>query len=490
MSTRTSRERAPYLPKAADLKDEPLEGSQDEPLEGSQLPWLLRSWRDRVAGVDRAQAAALVNRESGTIWAWESDNDRRCPKLGLIQRLDQGYGADGALAELALAIDTPASPLPPRRSWAHNFPGPSGPVWAWLRPSPGGNRIQATVTWGLLVATIDDPCDQMGLFVTAPVSVSNPAVQVVLECPGSVDFGTGEIPEALGPPVIDGIVRLGLIQDRAYAHEFVRRLVTAGKRLQRPIPGGLRGFGKVVVVAHRRIAASRNGPSEREDLTAREPPVALAGQGCFSGGQFAALREARAMSGKARRIAAERASELEPPTWFTVEQLRGLEEERQPRGVDYPRARLDTIYRADGFTCSERVDPVVERNSATANAAIRYSVVFPEFWVGPVWITFEADDGAIGDVELNWPPWRKPLTLRSGTTVSTRRAVSTSEPLRVDVPRTWSIEAGMGMHPGAIDVSDGWSPGGAEEDSTLWGYSPLYDAVARAWARRAGRARD
>jgi len=46
--------------------------------------------------------------------------------------------------------------------------------------------------------------------------------------------------------------------------------------------------------------------------------------------------------------------------------------------------------------------------------------------------------------------------VRSGTVVTFRRSGVEGSPLVVRFPADWSIGAGMGAYPGAIDVNTGW----------------------------------
>jgi hypothetical protein len=413
-----------------------------------------------------------------TVKKWESGHHG--PDVTYIRALDAAYAANGVLAELAMAVDTPvATAIPPRRAWAHNFQLDGGPVWAWIRPTADSTVVRASITWGPVALTIDQRCDDHGVLITSPVSVKNPAVCVALEDPGWVDFGKGVIPDELGLPTIDGLRCVELLRDREYL--YVAAVTLLGDGRFRGIASGASRASEALrslrQIAERRLRGKATGDVWRdwEDLTTEAPLRSLAGQGEFSGDQFRELREARAMS---RRAAANRASELPPPTRISEDEIRGIEEGRRSR-ADLLRARLDMAYRADGFTLTEPVRCELHDGVAT-DGATRYAAIFPAFWVGPVWITFRAMDprDEAGDVELRWWPWRKRLFLRSGTTVTTRRGTPDLTQLFIDVPRGWAVEAGVGMHPEAIDVSHRWSPdrrGSVVELQRL--YAPIHERL-------------
>jgi len=86
-------------------------------------------------------------------------------------------------------------------------------------------------------------------------------------------------------------------------------------------------------------------------------------------------------------------------------------------------------------------------------------ITFPEFWTGPIWLqTHGPNPGATGRVDLDWYPWRRRQTLRSGAVLTTRRATTNAPPLRVTVPPRWFLTAGTGAPPTALDVNRGWHP--------------------------------
>ena len=144
------------------------------PSEALELPGLLRTWRRQVAGLSQAKVVVDLSITKPALSMWE--NGRRTPDLASLEALDLAYGAEGALVDLALALNTPDA-LPARTTWAHSPQGPSTPRWAWLRPRPGRSSIEARLLWGAFAFDCSGPCSPHGLFVTSPISMPNPPVR-------------------------------------------------------------------------------------------------------------------------------------------------------------------------------------------------------------------------------------------------------------------------------------------------------------------------
>jgi hypothetical protein len=79
------------------------------------------------------------------------------------------------------------------------------PHWAWIRPAPGGRRVDALLLWGAFAFDCSGDCDDRGLFVISPISMPNPPVWVHLREPGWVDFGQGRIPDDMPAPTVDAL---------------------------------------------------------------------------------------------------------------------------------------------------------------------------------------------------------------------------------------------------------------------------------------------
>jgi hypothetical protein len=407
------------------------------------LPWLLRAWRRDIAQLSLEQAAAKVGISMSAVSQWETG--QRGTARGIsrrhLQALDDCYAADGALVDLALALGTPSG-LPPRTTWAHNFQGPGGPVWAWLRPGFGRHHTTARLLWGAFRFDCTQGGDARGLIVTSPTSMPNPAVWVHLRDPGWVDFGRGEVPETLGIPTLDalsgaqigdgghspaGLVSPAVIarfnHDPEWADEVLQFFGTRADLVTQVFNG---------TAAHDRIV----------NLTTQAPTTVSSET--LNIVDYRALRECRNLS---RAEVAAAATDLMPEEPITDDQVALLERGGNPR-PRFLRTRLDLLYRADGHTCLEVVKAQGSRSP--------YMVNFPDFWIGPVWFTFAAGSDPCGEARLEWGPNRKRMYLQAGTTVTCRRPTPEPVPFLVYCPDTWTVTAGMGAHPRARDINWGW----------------------------------
>ena len=172
------------------------------------------------------------------------------------------------------------------------------------------------------------------------------------------------------------------------------------------------------------------------------------GTGGFDAAEFRALRDARGLS---RLDVARLATGLWPDEPVSEDQLRMFEAGGRPRIRHLP-SRLDTIYRADGVSCRDRLAP---RSSHGARSPFVFDV--PPWWIGPIWVRFRAPGRkALGAARLEFGLHRKQLRVRAGTTVTCRRSIPEDEPLRVVCPGGWMVEAGVGWHPAARDANWGW----------------------------------
>jgi transcriptional regulator with XRE-family HTH domain len=397
---------------------------------------VLRTWRQHVAALSQEAAAARVGVSKGALSMWESG--KRRPSHTGLGALDTCYGAGGALVDVALALGTPRG-LPARHTWAHNPPGPSRPHWAWIRASPGSRRIRAHLRWAAFAFDCSEPCDDRGVVVAIPVSMPNPAAWVHLAEPGWVDFGRGEIPAALGIPVLDalggayvaggGHSAAGLVA-RPLVERFLGDLQFA--------TDVLRFFGDRPDLV--REVFSSGGGGGKVTLAKGQPRQAHEAARPFTGGQLRALREARGLS---QADVAVLVTALLPDRPVHDDQIRGVEQGRTPR-ARFLASRLDTVYRADGRTCREVVDVV--------------------------WLAFQAGERpSEGRVRLEWGPNVKDMVVSGPATVTCRRAQHDDGPLSVVCPAGWKVTGGMGQDPDARDVNFGWyragDPGPAEVTS-------------------------
>ena len=425
---------------------------------------ILRRWRESKnltqAAIGRIAVPEPVLHT--TVSQWESGRSSGLD-LPTVRAIDARFSAAGCFTDICAAAGTPQG-LDPDTDWFHNFQGPSGPCWGWAR-TPGPKPVAAFVDAGPFRLEFEVPPGD-GVFIQAHAFASNPAVTVHLGEPGWVDFGMGVVPTDLGVPVVPAIdfAIMGpaavsdpalsaayrhLLKDRfgADAGWFERFKATAGRRVE---------------VARRFLTQSaRATVSAASDLTAAQRAEDVE-QG-WGGPAYARLREARGLT---QADAVREVSDLEVDQALAAganggrsvsapisdDQLSRFEAGRSPR-VPQLRERLDMVYRADGRTC---FPPVTVRASGQG----RFEAVFPSYWIGPVWVRFTPPAGveltAVVRAVLVWKPWRKTLKLNHDVVVTCRRSDLESDPLIVDAPAGWAVSAGVGAHPCAVDVNEGW----------------------------------
>jgi len=408
---------------------------------------LLRAWRVDVARMTLAEAASRAGLAESTLSQWETGrrHARRVIAVDQLRALDTGYGAQGALADLVQACGTPSG-LPARITWAHNRQGPSRPGWAWLRPRPGAGQVTARLLWGAFRRDISQACDDRGAFVTAPVSMPNPAVWVHLREPGWVDFGEGVVPEALGVPVLDALSGAELSEGgHSPAGLVAPSLVDRFESDPAWADEVLAFFGARSDLVER-VFRTRDTGGRVSDLTGQRPGSAIRPPRSLPGSDYRRLREARGLS---RADVATLATALLPDDPVSDDQVAVVEAGGHPQSSYLP-ARVDSVYRADGQTCIEAV-PVRGTRSP-------FVVDFPLFWIGPVWFTLRAPPWRepVGDARVEWDRGFKRLRVRSGVTVCCRRPGPEPIPFRVVCPDGWTVTAGVGAHPDACDVNWGW----------------------------------
>jgi len=434
----------------------------------SELGELLARWRVDVAGRRATDVAGALGVARSAISNWESA--RRSPSATTLADLDRVFAAGGALVDLATALHSPQA-LPPRTIWWHNFVPSGGPVWAWIRPATPGLRTIITARWGVLGVRLEHQLHHQGLAITVPVSVSNPPARIEVDHPAWVDFGHGQIPDALGIPTVaaatalrhmapggDPTLQIFAAQLRPLIHSpwlaHIRDLLGLGHDTTENTPAD----PTPVAPTEASMAPGLHlGTSDPWRSLCQEPET-------WSGAAYRRLRRARRLS---RADVASRATVLEPEEPVSDDQILLLESGGHPR-VPYLYARLDTIYGADGHTCTDTVAVTHDDGQAI--------VAFPWWWTGPIWITITSPTPRTPvPVTLIWPPWRQQLQIDSLCTVTTRKPPGPTPPLVVNTPPDVVITGGVGYHPDAHDVNMAWHAIDRHyADSIFNQYFPLY----------------
>ncbi|MBN6040015.1 helix-turn-helix transcriptional regulator [Amycolatopsis sp. 195334CR] len=290
-----------------------------------------------------------------------------------------------------------------------------------------------------------------GMFLQAYAFASNPAVHVRIDGGGWVDFGYGIMPTGIGAPVVDA-VDVAVVGPRG---ELDQALVVASKSW---LPHRFRSetgwfsnlkkhLGHRVEVARNALSAAAKALVSTKSDVSSSPASLDEVPRHWGGEQYQRLRNARGLS---LLDTAELASDLDsslPPV--TKDHIHRLERGATPR-VPQLVERLDAVLGADGRTCTAEVTDIQSAGRFT-------EVTFPTYWVGPVWVQFLRAGQAENDsATLLWSPWHKRLTISDGVVVTTRRSEPSMPPLRVELASGWRVHAGVGVHPRAVDVNEGW----------------------------------
>ncbi len=176
-------------------------------------------------------------------------------------------------------------------------------------------------------------------------------------------------------------------------------------------------------------------------------------QALLSGAQLRALREGRGMS---REDVAGQVSELLPGHPLSTHALEMLEKTGRLPDTAGLVAALDHLYRCDGHL---GIDRVFDSRTAHPLPGKPYTVIFPAFCTGPIWVqAIGPDSTEAGTVDLTWAAWRRRQRVRSGTLITTRKSLPDAKPLIITAPPGWRILAGLGSVPAAADISRGWHP--------------------------------
>ncbi|MFI6072662.1 helix-turn-helix transcriptional regulator [Actinoplanes sp. NPDC051343] len=410
---------------------------------------LLRWWRVTQSTLTLEAMARAAGVGVSTLHNWET-GVTGSPGTTQLAALDDRLGAGGALRGIYAAIGTPDA-FRPEVAWWFNYQGEPRPCWAWIR-IPGDRPVNAEVDAGPFRAEFSVPPGD-GVFLQAYAFATNPAVHVAIETGGWVAFGYGELPADLGAEILDA-ANFAIVGPRG---SLDPALMAATHRYLPDKFGRKawfetlrRRFGDRVLVA--REALSHVLQKRLDDNVDVSAAVASRDEVArhWGGELYKHLRIARGLS---LNDLAEEASRQDPSLpAITRTHVNRLEEGGMPR-VPQLLERLDRALDADGRTCAVELDPDAMRVVGQGLVDLH----FPSYWIGPVWLQFLRSSRAAGDrVELIWRPWRKSVTVRDGVVATTRRAEPGMAPLRVKLPSGWNLRAGVGSHPRAVDVNEGW----------------------------------
>lgn len=403
------------------------------------VPWsspgdILRWWRVDVLGLSQQRAAERLSVQPSALSNWE--RGARAISIDHAQ-LDELLEGDGALAGLLWSYATHTG-MDPTTTWTHVFPGPSTPVWCWVRSA--AETISVVGEWGVARMEVELDLGPNGVFFTLGVSVAESPAVVTLSEPGWVDFGRGPLPPEI--PGAEVLSTFDLFRRSSANGTFMELFV--GRMASNLASAKSRDLVAFAAMAPRAVASYFSRLSKPKAIDAQPSgwdPVAEHIDE-IDRLRFARLRRSRGMS------LADTVDHLIKTTDISIskETLRRFETDvGQPHDRLLPIA-LDHVLGAGGNL------GIMTMRSDQGDGL----VTFPPFWTGPVWL--EIDGPAMERVvRLHWGDWYRRLTVSPPAllwfTLSTPAV-----PIRVSAPPDVSWSMGVGRRPGAVSIHQNWTP--------------------------------
>ena len=394
---------------------------------------VLRWWRSDVRSLTQQQLAERLCVESSTISNWERDT--RTSSLDLAE-LDGALAGDRALSGLMWGYGT-AEGIDAGRVWTKVFPGPSHPVWMWVRGTTPSVAVEAE--WGVFRVEMEFDLAANGVFVTVGASVHDSPVVVYLSEPGWVDFGHGELPEQIPEAEVHAAVShfTPSSADGAFMELFRSKLESDHASDDRAGIDGRRLSDSIAAfVTHR--------GGDRSVLA--RWPLRPEGIDAVERAKFARLRNARRLS------LPQLADRLAQLTDIEVgrDTLRRFETDvGEPHDRMLPIA-LDHVLGADGRLAAVEVKAGRGRGTIT----------FPRYWRGPVWLSFDPAELPT-PIVLGRGRWQRELRL-DGPSLASVHWFDPAVPLRIDAPSTVAWSVGLGRRAGTESIDQNWVPGSVD----------------------------
>jgi transcriptional regulator with XRE-family HTH domain len=476
------------------------DAEQMQPIGGITSGEVLRVWR-KYTGLTVQQLADELRRQEGApsedtavrgskggVSDWETG--RRSPSPEKVRQIAIALGLNpdeqDAMIGMWRAAGS-ASALPPRMHWEHNYhperdraddvSAQNGPGWVWFRCGPAEGEVTASVGWAPWGDDFTVPATSAGMLVSAPASLPNPPLQVTFSIPAWADFGNGLVPSAVAESLqINAIDGMTLSRGR-----FVDPPELTDYELTEKVKPDVAWLEKVtknfkVIWQQFKPQLGAMRPNERVCPLdgARTIQVGWAGvlrvdnrgeyvdQLLLTPEQIKRIRKVgRDLSAEATAHAVNEPNLASAGDRITDNQIENLERRGTIPNSKWIIARLDHVYQLDGQLGIERVNSITAKTKMDKRG--NYVIRFPDFWIGPVWLQLRAPDGSnLEDTEatldLHWGFWRRFQQVRNGTVVTTRKAAPDDERLLAKLPPGWSLAAGTGVAPGAIDINHDWYP--------------------------------
>jgi hypothetical protein len=303
---------------------------------------------------------------------------------------------------------------------------------------------------GVLDLRVEISGDRNGVFVVFPISRASLSVLVDIEEPGWVDFGRGLIPEELGVPILSDLDQLQLSRNdgASTSGDILASLQASSGESKFLIDVVTRIFRLDRIFKSSTSSNDKQGPTAYEVQLATKEPIDSR-IWC----QATKLRRLREGRGLSLRRAASLASSLEPPQFIGHAAIDRMERGENVKDSAVIASRIDVVCRADGRISNLTLD--------SSEDAGMFSVHFPSYWVGPVWIQMTAPiDNLEAELHLLWGAWQLRTNVRGNEVLTFRKSEpgGMEYPLCINHSEGWTIAAGLGRREDARDLNLGWYP--------------------------------
>lgn len=391
---------------------------------------VLRWWRRDVKNLTQKEVATRLNVRSSALSNWERGT--RAISFDLAE-IDTALEGGNALEGLLWGFGSPKG-LDPGRLWTQVFPGPSRPVWVWIRSQATDVSIEGE--WGIARFETDAQIGGNGFFVTVGASLPDSPVILQLSEPGWACFGSGELPAVI--PEASVVPAVSMMRRSSADGPFMELFSSS---LASKVASGSPEVDEITNAAPNAVESYLvDGPSER--AVPKMWPPRPEGIEAVERARFAKLREAKGLSlaAMAERLTRMTGTEVGRDTLRRFETDVG-----QPHDPMLPVA-LDHALGAGGRLA------VLELRSGEGPG----TVMFPPYWRGPVWFRFK-DQSGNGLVVLRRGDWHRELTFDTQALVSAHW-FEPQVPLRVVANPSTSWAVGVGRLSGTQTIDQNWVP--------------------------------
>ncbi|MEM9651664.1 MAG: helix-turn-helix transcriptional regulator [Actinomycetota bacterium] len=393
---------------------------------------VLRWWRRDVKRLTQKEVASRLNVRSSALSNWERGTRAVSFDLGEIDAaLEGGQTLEGLL----WGHGTPEG-MDPGRVWTQVFPGPSRPVWVWIRSQAERLRIEGE--WGVARFETEVTLEANGFFVTVGASLPDSPVILQFSEPGWACFGSGELPTEI--PEASVVSALSMMRRSSADGPFMELFSSS---LASKVASGSPDVDEIDNVAPDAVESYLAGSGKDAD---RVVPKTWSphpeGIEAVERARFARLREAKGLSlaAMADRLTRMTGTEVGRDTLRRFETDVG-----QPHDPMLPLA-LDFALGADGRLA------VLELQAGQGSG----TVMFPPYWRGPVWFQLTDPQGE-ALVVLRRGDWHRELTIDRTAQLSAHW-FDPQVPLRLLARPTTTWSVGVGRLSGAKPIDQNWVP--------------------------------